>query len=75
MEFPLTHQRPKMLSYKNQSVCLCDKFIEWFLYDYNFGPEWVQDFFSKHNQIYSFLRICSVLAQKSLKENFISCAM
>ena len=35
----------------------------------------IKDFFSKCNQIRSFLRICSHLLKKSLMENFIFCAV
>ena len=35
----------------------------------------IKDFFSKHDQIRSFLRICSHLLKKSLMENFIFCAV
>ena len=35
----------------------------------------IKDFFSKHDQIRSFLRIWSHLLKKSLKENFIFCAV
>ena len=35
----------------------------------------IKDFFSKCDQIRSFLRICSHLMNKSLMENFIFCAM
>ena len=34
-----------------------------------------KDFFSKCEQIRSFLRICSHLLKKSLMENFIFCAV
>ena len=66
MKFSLTHQRPKLLSYKNQSIYLCDKFTDWFLYDGNFGLEWSRDFLKKHKQVHSFLRIYSGLVRKSL---------
>ena len=33
----------------------------------------IKDFFSKCDQIHSFLRICSHLLKKSLMENFIFC--
>ena len=35
----------------------------------------IKDFFSKCNQIRSFLRIWSHLLEKSLMENFIFCAV
>ena len=35
----------------------------------------IKDFFSKCEQIRSFLRICSHLLKKSLMENFIFCAV
>ena len=35
----------------------------------------INNFFSKCDKICSFLRICSHLLKKSLKENFIFCAM
>ena len=35
----------------------------------------IKDFFSKSDQIRSFLRICSHLLKKSLMENFIFCAV
>ena len=35
----------------------------------------IKDFFSKCDQIHSFLRICSHLLKKSLIENFICCAV
>ena len=35
----------------------------------------IKDFFSKCNQILSFLRILSHLLKKSLMENFIFCAV
>ena len=35
----------------------------------------IKDFFSKCDQILSFLRIWSHLLKKSLKENFIFCAV
>ena len=35
----------------------------------------IKDFFSKYEQIRSFLRICSYLLKKSLMENFIFCAV
>ena len=35
----------------------------------------IKDFFSKYDQIRSFLRICSHLLKKSLMENFIFCAV
>ena len=33
----------------------------------------IKDFFSKYDQIRSFLRICSHLLKKSLMQNFILC--
>ena len=36
---------------------------------------YIKDFFSKCDQIRSFLRICSHLLKKSLMENFIFCAV
>ena len=35
----------------------------------------IKDFFSKCDQVHSFLRIWSHLLEKSLVENFIFCAM
>ena len=35
----------------------------------------IKDFFSKYDEIRSFLRICSHLLKKSLMENFIFCAV
>ena len=35
----------------------------------------IKDFFSKCDEIYSFLRICSYLLKQYLMENFIFCAM
>ena len=35
----------------------------------------IKDFFSKYDQIYSFLRIWSHLLKKFLMENFIFCAV
>ena len=35
----------------------------------------IKEFFSKCDQIFSFLRICSHLLEKSLTENFIFCAV
>ena len=35
----------------------------------------IKDFFSKYDQIRSFLRICSYLLKKSLMENFILSAV
>ena len=35
----------------------------------------IKDFFSKCDQIRSFLQICSHLMNKSLMENFIFCAV
>ena len=35
----------------------------------------IKDFFSKHDQNYSFLRIRAHLLKKSLMENFIFCAV
>ena len=35
----------------------------------------IKDFFSKHDQIRSFLQIQSYLLKKSLVENFIFCAV
>ena len=33
----LTNKTPKFLSYRNQSIDLLCKSIDWFLYDCNFG--------------------------------------
>ena len=33
----LTHQTPKLPLYRNQSIDLFSKSVDWFLYDDNFG--------------------------------------
>ena len=37
----LTHLVPVLLSYKDQSIDLHSKSIDWFLYDGNSGTEWI----------------------------------
>ena len=39
----LTHLTPKPSSYRNQSIDLHSKLLDWFLYDGNFGVWWVNE--------------------------------
>ena len=44
-EFLLTHETPELSSYRNQSIYLLFKSIDWFLYDGDFGVQCVKQGF------------------------------
>ena len=57
--------------YRNQSIDLQTKPIDWFLYDCNVGLMWVKYLLGQYDQIPNYLWICSHLLKKSLTEDFI----